>query len=41
MDTPFLKLLPDQMAVNTLIVIVPQIIARRFSAASAKAKGRL
>ena len=36
-----LKLLPDHLAANTLIVIVPQIIAGRFGAPSKKAKGRL
>ncbi len=37
----FSKLVPDHLAINTLIVIVPQIISRRFSAVSEKAEERL
>ena len=30
----FLELIPDHLAINSLIVIVPQLISRRFSVAS-------
>lgn len=37
----FLELVPDHLAINTLIVIVPQILSRRFSAVAEKAGERL